>query len=494
MGVMRFLVHPPSRITEDVASRIYMTGLDRVPWPARIQLNSEGFTLERAVNDSGNIHVPWNVPGHGLTTVTTGSLMERERPYHLEVELARGKVNQVRSQLAEWQSIGLLPTDVVADKLREAIEQFAHAATSQHDPPAAAQRAQQAIESSMQAALLLGTSFTEQALAARFRQASRLTTHLGANLPPVSLDETTSKLVRASFNAGVVNMGWRELEASQGHTDYSVTDAQVQWCQSQGMAVYGGPLVRLDNQGMPDWLYLWEGDFENILSFLGEHVENTVARYRGKVHAWLCASRVNIGNVLGLRDVDKQRLAVRAIEVMRKTDPRTPAVLVFDQPWAEYMRLEDVEPPLYFADLLARAGIGLSGIGLEVNLGYYPGGSYPHDILDFSGLIDRWSLLGLPLYVLLTVPSSDQPDALARNPAKALAAAAPGGCTQATQNLWVNRFVPMLLAKPIVQAVLWNQLLDSQPHEYAHGGLFDAAGSPKAALASIAAQRRAHLT
>lgn len=493
MGVMRFLVHPPSRITEEVAGQIYMTGLDRVPWLARVQLNSEGFTIERSVGDSGNIHVPWNVPGHGLTTVSTGSLMERERPYHLEVELARGKVNQVRSQLAEWQSIGLMPTDLVSEKLGEAIELFAHAATSQHEPVAATHWAEQAIESSMQAALLLGTSFTEQALAARFRQATRLTTHLGANLPLNPLDETTGKLVRASFNAGVVNMGWRELEASQGHTDYSVCDAQVQWCQSQGMAIYGGPLVRLDNQGMPDWLYLWEGDFENILSFLGEHVENTVTRYRGRVHAWLCAARVNVGNVLGLRDVDKQRLAVRAIEVMRKTDPRTPAILVFDQPWAEYMSHEDVEPPLYFADLLARAGIGLSGIGLEVNLGYHPGGSYPHDMLDFSGLIDRWSLLGLPLYVLLTVPSSDQPDPLARNPAKPFGGTAPGGCTQATQNLWVNRFVPMLLAKPIVQAVLWNQLQDSQPHEYAHGGLFDAAGSPKAALASIAAQRRAHL-
>lgn len=494
MGVMRFLVHSPNRINAEVAQRIYMTGLDRVPWPCRVQLNSEGFTLERSVSDSGNMHVPWTVPGHGLATLSTGSLMERERPYQLEVELARGKVNQVRNQLSEWQSIGLTPTDLFSEKLREAVALFAESATSQHEPVAAAKRAGQAIEAAMQASLLLGNAFTEQALAARFRQATRLNTHLAANLPAVSLDDTTGKLLRASFNAGLVNMGWRELEASQGHTDWTISDAQVQWCLSQGMAVYGGPLARLDNQGMPDWLYLWEGDFENILAFLGEHVESAVTRYKGKVQAWFCAARVNIGNVLGLRDVDKQRLAVRTIEVTRKCDPRTPAILVFDQPWAEYMSQDDVEPPLYFADLLARAGIGLSGIGLEINLGYYPGGSYPHDLLDFSALIDRWSLLGLPLYVLLTVPSSDQADPLARNPARLLAGTSPGGCTQATQNLWINRFVPMLLAKPIVQAILWNQLLDNQPHEYAHGGLFDAAGSPKAALASLAAQRRAHLS
>ncbi len=494
MGVMRFLVHTPGRITEEVAQRIYMTGLDRVPWPTRVQLTSDGFTLERNVNDSGNVHVPWYVPGHGQATVSTGSLMERERPYHLEVELARGKVNQVRSQLFEWQSIGLSPTDLVTEKLREAVQVFSQAATLQHEPTVAAQRAMQAIDSGMQAAQLLATSFTEQALAARFRQATRLTTHLGAVLPSSNLDETAGKLVRASFNSAAVNMGWRELEASQGHTNWTVCDAQVQWCLAQNMAVYGGPMVRLDNQGMPDWLYLWEGDFDNILAFLGEHVESAVTRYKGKVQAWLCSARVNCGNVLGLRDVDKQRLAVRTIEVTRKCDPRTPAILVFDQPWAEYMSHEDVEPPLYFADLLARAGIGLSGIGLEVNLGYHPGGSYPHDMLDFSALIDRWSLLGLPLYVLLTVPSGDQPDALARNAARPLTGSAAGACTQATQNQWVNRFIPMLLSKPIVQAVIWNQLLDSQPHEYMHGGLFDAAGSPKSALASLAAQRRAHLS
>jgi hypothetical protein len=104
--------------------------------------------------------------------------MERERPYHLEVELARGKVNQVRSQLAEWQSLGLMPTEPLSNKLHEAVELFSQAATSQHEPAAAAARAQEAIEAAMQAALLLGTSFTEQALAARLRQTARLGTHL----------------------------------------------------------------------------------------------------------------------------------------------------------------------------------------------------------------------------------------------------------------------------------------------------------------------------
>ena len=494
MGVMRFLVHPPSRLTDENASRIYMSGLDRVPWHTRAVRTADGVAIERPVSDSGNVFVPWSVPGYGELTIGTGSLMERERPYHLEVELARGKVNQVRSQMAEWQAIGLAPSSQLLDLVHQSVELFSQAATEQHQPESAAVHAQKAIEAAVQAGVVLGNTFTEQALAARYRQAVKLTTNLGAHLGPNLLDESTAKLVRASFNTACVSLGWKEIEATQGRVDWSVSDAQVAWCQSQGLHVYGGPLVRLDNQGLPDWLYLWEGDFDNVLDFLSEHLERTVTRYRGKIELWICSARVNIGSMLSLREVDKQRLAVRTIEIARKVDPRTPAILCFDQPWAEYMNREEVEPPLYFADLLARAGIGLSGIGLEINFGYHPGGSYPRDILDVSSLIDRWSLLGLPLYLFITVPSSEQPDPLARGPAKPVHSGGPGGCSQGSQNLWISRYLPMILAKPAVHGIIWNQLLDSQQHEFAHGGLFDAAGSPKSALATLAALRRAHLT
>ena len=38
---------------------------------------------------------------------------------------------------------------------------------------------------------------------------------------------------------------------------------------------------------------------------------------------------------------------------------------------------------------------------------------------------------------------------------------------------------PVMLAKPGVQGLVWNQFADNQPHELAHGGLFDSAGGIK---------------
>jgi len=92
----------------------------------------------------------------------------------------------------------------------------------------------------------------------------------------------------------------------------------------------------------------------------------------------------------------------------------------------------------------------------------------------------------LPLLVYLTVPSSSGRDPAARLTATPMNYWA-GGPTSASQAEWASQFLPLLLAKQPVQGVFWNQLLDSKPHDYAHGGLFDAQDQPKAAIEVLAA-------
>ena len=53
--------------------------------------------------------------------------MVRTAPYQLLVELARGKVNQVRGQLADWQGAGLQISPQLNALVREASYTFGHA-------------------------------------------------------------------------------------------------------------------------------------------------------------------------------------------------------------------------------------------------------------------------------------------------------------------------------------------------------------------------------
>mgnify|MGYP007073322632 CR=1 FL=1 len=80
MGRMRFLVDPSNRLTAESAERAYICGYDLTPWPSRNHLEDGELVIERAIEDSGNVNVPWSVDGETEIMLSTGTLIERDRP------------------------------------------------------------------------------------------------------------------------------------------------------------------------------------------------------------------------------------------------------------------------------------------------------------------------------------------------------------------------------------------------------------------------------
>ena len=100
----------------------------------------------------------------------------------------------------------------------------------------------------------------------------------------------------------------------------------------------------------------------------------------GKVHLWICAGRMNVPGAMDLTEEQRLKMTVDILDLTRSTDPRTPAIVSFDQPWAEYMGGQAFDlSPLHFADALVRAELGLAGIALEINFGYCPGGTWSRE-------------------------------------------------------------------------------------------------------------------
>lgn len=491
VGGLRFLVPEPDRLGVHVADRVYVAGYDQVPWPCRVRLRDTELLIERDVADSGRVYVPWWVNGHGELTLSTATLMERPQPYHLVVELARGKLNQVRNQAADWSALGLVVPKEFERRLHVAQQHFSQAATRQANPATAAQHADQAIVEAVAAGETLVDAYVEQFLAVRKRHSARLPTLLSVRLPAQPLPEEWQSLVAGCCHAANVGLVWRDVEVREGTYQWDVFDSQVQWCTAAGLQVHAGPLIQLDELGVPDWLCLWEGDFENLCSCVIDYIETAVNRYRGRVHLWHVAARVNVARGLALSEEECLRLTARAIEAAARVDPQTPVIVRLDQPWAEYMSRSGHDlPPLHFADALVRAGLSVGGLGLELNLGYYPSGSYPRDRLELNRLIDLWSLLGLPLHVLLTIPAGDAPDPHARRKSQPLKASGTAGWSPRAQAEWLRAVYSLLLAKPYVHSITWNQLADSGAHELPHAGLVDASGKPRPALDVLARLKR----
>jgi hypothetical protein len=241
--------------------------------------------------------------------------------------------------------------------------------------------------------------------------------------------------------------------------------------------------LQMDDRGIPDWMVLWDGDFDNLMKLFLDHVRSVVSRYAGRVHLWQVASRVNTGKVLSLEEEQRLHLVAHALDLVRRLDPRTPTVVSFDQPWAEYLagKGEDLAPS-HYADALVRADLGISGFALEVNAGFSPGGSVHRPTFEWGRLLDQWSLWGLPLMVNISAASDTTRDPAARKNIEVSLPAGMDSTEQDPQRHWAGSVLPLLLARSAVQVVLWNQVSDAEPHEFPHAGLFDAKQQPKPTL------------
>jgi len=500
MGQMRFIVSPPQCITDDVLQLSYMAGMERTPWLAQVERDGDELVLERDVADSGSVTVPWRVEGHGVLALSTGTLIERWEPYRLPLELARGTINLLRSQLHDWKGIGLVVPDEVNRLLKESLSKFSQAVTQAEEDQGVA--AQESLRLALDGGQLLAAAYADQAITSRRRATGRLPALLGGELAHAGMDEATARAFHAAFNLAWVPLYWRDVEASEGEFDWSDCDRRLEWCRVQGLRTCVGPLVQLDARGLPDWVYLWDDDFESMLAAAGQFVEAAVKRYRGKVDLWHCAAKANTSQALSFSDEERLRLVAWVVCRVKQLDPEHPHVVGIDQPWGEYVgrRATDLAP-LHFADALVRARIDVRAILLEMNFGCYPGGTLPRSELDLNRHLDIWGLLGLPLVVGISLPSSDAADPKARQKAVTPSGGAPSGSdgasadtSAATWNLarqqaWAARYVPLILAKPGIQGLVWNQFDDAQPHDFPHAGLVGPQGQAKPALRTLASLR-----
>jgi len=492
MGVMRFLIHPAARLNDwPEVYRAYVCGLDQSVFPTRVEVSGNVMACRRHTSESGKLHVAWEVKGFGRPVLSTASLPEREEPYLLAVELARGKIVQVRNQLAAWQSAGMqVPAEFTALNA-EAHALFARAAARQSDPEDASAVAQQAIEKAFQAAEMLTRAYTSQSLANRHRRYSQVPMLLGCHLSPKSCAPEHPGEFLDAFNAAAVPIEWRNIEAAEGEYCWGPCDAQVDWCLENRLVVHGGPLLDLAPDGLPAWLMKWEHDVLNLQSFVCDFVETAMRRYLGRIRTWEVTSRVNSGGALTLSEENRLSLVAKTIEVARQVDEEAQIFIRIDQPWAEYQaRGQHRLSPLHFSDALVRARLGLSGINLEIAVGYRPRGTLSRDLLDFSRLIDLWSGLGLPLHVTLAFPSTSKSDPQCITDLEVDGANWKQAWTEEAQAEWIDLYLPLLIAKPAVVGIFWTHYSDREPHSFPNAGLLQHDGKPKLALERMISHRK----
>ncbi len=494
MGIMQFQI--PGELSAERAEGIRHTylacGYDHSPVPTRADLMGQRLILRRDNDDSGCVNAPWEIPGAGWLMGATASLMERTAPYQFLIELARGKVNQVRSQASDWKLGGLDIPPEIDEQIRKATHTFGNAVLA-IDATEANQLAEEALRQAYMAADSLVALYVERVLSYRSQLNQGFDSGLGVRLnePPPSLIEDDCRL---TFNAVAAPMTWRTIEPLESNYHWECADGTIEWALANQMVATGGPLIDFSWYGIPDWLKPWEGDLPSLSSFMCDYIETVVSRYRDKVRRWLICSGSNCARALRLSEEDMIRLTARLVEAAWGIDPQFEVLVGLAQPWGEYLSGDYFNySPFKFADTLLRAGLPLAGFELEWHMGVQPRGIWCRDPLEASRLLDLFSILGVPLQIGLSYPSSAEPDPQADPEQRLGQAGWWHGLTPLAQAEWAETFTGLALAKGNVIGVFWDHLSDAMPHRFPNAGLVDASGQRKAAFDRLRILRETYL-
>src|SRR5262249_14295701 len=153
---------------------------------------------------------------------------------------------------------------------------FVQAVANQNSPSASAEWAEKSIRAALVAIDSMAVSIVDQVSQVRQRQNYKIVPLFAGRLGNALPEGEIGVAFSAAFNSAAVPFSWGRVEADEGRQNWTLYDAQMHWCQTRGLRIGGGPLLELERRSLPDWIYLWEGDFDNLLMVAGDYVRAVV--------------------------------------------------------------------------------------------------------------------------------------------------------------------------------------------------------------------------
>lgn len=532
----------------------HMFGADDVPIQAEIRFDAETHVIrcEKRTPDSAGLSLQFpvdapshpagggNGPGLGMITLQTCLLPERVKPYLLSLELARHRIMLILNKMEDWALFDLPPTDpgmTLFEKARQAFTAavVAHAESegqSAERPYTAKADAlgRQALALAMEAGESLAITqarvqFSKRMSGELAAAASRIaappnaiTDHevaesrnallgsvgvilptppqIGCAINPEQFTPALQKAASTCCDFVTMPMRWVDMEPTEGRYLFAKTDRWIEWAiRTARLPLVGGPIIDFRRGCVPEWLYIWEHDYETLRELVYEHVKTLVTRYRRTVSTWAVASGLHVSSnfTLSLEQVmDLTRLAVM---VVRKLQPSAKVQVQIDQPWGEYFAVSNTRamPPMMYAEMVGQAGINPDLFALRIEMGQPEAGRSTRDLMALSALLDRFAALEKPLSIAaVSAPSRPpEPEDLGisgeHDPGHYRRAWSPQ-----SQAAWMTQVMAVCASKPYVHSVCWHELYDlPKGADARHDGLFDAALQPKPALWRLAEIRQA---
>ncbi len=450
------------------------------------ELGAAALSLQMPVGDCGELTIP------------TCLLPERDRPYLLSLELVRHRLMLIYDKLEEWGLFELPEDHPAARRFDRARKLFIEAmCVRDEDAVKADALAGEALLNAIDGSEELALAHADLLLNRRKQTGNLPRWPLGCGVAMEQSHERVRAGLSSNFDFVCLPLPWRQLCPTESEYRWGRSDDWIEWASRTRMPVLAGPLVSFEPTMAPDWVFLWEHDYEQMREVIYEHVERVVSRYRNVVTAWNVISGLHVNEQVSLSFDQLMDLTRMATMLVKKVQPGARVLVELCQPFGEYYgRNQRSIPPLMYADLLVQSAISFDAFSIKLQVGHPVSGQYTRDLMQLSALLDQFAGFGKSLHVTLAAPSEPMTSMMIASPDGVSPADANGGhwrrtWSQQVQSRWLEAALTVALSKPCVESAAWQELVDHQDAEMPLSGLVGEDLQPKAAFKRLTAFRRA---
>jgi GH35 family endo-1,4-beta-xylanase len=464
----------------------YPVGPESVPITGEISVRDGCLLISRSDEIPIGVSLLWDAGPIGCYHLETTRLPPRDRPYVLNVELARLRLMKIMQKMEDWNLFDLQRADRYLQRFKDIQELFSDALGKLGESGAAAMLADEALAKAIALSDELAM-FHCDTLIQRRRAAGSFVKHIfGCKVDVTVQNQKYREVLSGNFDYAVLPMPWKLIQPQEGTFDTSIVDAWVDALAKKRMPLIAGPLVNLDENALPDWMFIWENDFDTVRELCYEHVQKLVARYRKAVALWNVTSGICSNRAFTLSFEQMIELTRLLVTQVKNVLPSARTLISVTQPFGEYHADSptSVSPQLY-AEMVAQAGINFDGFALELEMGVPRPGMFMRDLFQISTMLDRFSSLGRPVFITnVCVPGRSTPDPGDQSEGK-LDPTRAGRWHRPwdpqAQADWMEAVYHIALSKPFVESIAWGNLADLN-NTLPAGGLLDDMFQPKPAF------------
>ena len=464
----------------------YAVGPESVPMPGEVVVRDGLLVLSRSDEIPMGLSLLWNVGAAGAYHLETTRLAARERPYVLNVELARMRLMKIMQKQEDWSLFDFPKAERFNNRFRDVQQLFSEALCNLDQPGKAAKMADDALVDAIALSEELAM-FHCDLLINRRRASNAFVKHIFGCRVDVGVQNNRYREVLAgNFDYAVLPLPWKVLEPQEGVFETQQVDSWAEALSKKRLPIIAGPLVNFTEEDLPDWMFIWENDFETVRELAYEHVQKLVQRYRKMVSLWNVVAGLSTNRAFTLSFEQMIEMTRLLVSQVKNLLPGARTLVTISQPFGEYhARNATSVAPLLYAEMVSQAGIAFDGFAMELEVGVPQPGKFMRDLFQISAMLDRLSTLSRPVFITgISAPGRATPDAGDRSEGRLDPMAAGQWHRPWDPQLqadWLEAVYHLALSKPFVESVAWGDLADIN-QTVPGGGLLDDMFQPKPAF------------